>query len=255
MKNLLYSAVTFVLVGLSPVVMADIVNGQVQWNQRVELGSGITGRVTAVHVKAGDLVASGDLLAEIDRQLLEIRFSKAASTERRYAAELFDRQAEFDRNEILFEEGSIAAMEFQRSQLELTRIETAHAIASADLRKAKYQLTLATILAPFHAWVVETPVDPGEFVVADEPDRPLVVLAQSGIYVARIVVPLVLAERLRPATDVTVLVGDTPYPGQVSTIALEPVDSAAAMPEYPVRVTFQTDRLIRSGTHCRVQLP
>ncbi len=103
MKNILYSVVTFVLVGLSPVVMADIVNGQVQWNQRVELGSGITGRVTAVHVKAGDLVASGDLLAEIDRQLLEIRFSKAASTERRYAAELFDRQAEFDRNEILFD--------------------------------------------------------------------------------------------------------------------------------------------------------
>ena len=75
MKNLLYSAVTLVLVGLSPVVMADIVNGQVQWNQRVELGSGITGRVTAVHVKVGDLVASGDLLAEIDHQLLEISFS------------------------------------------------------------------------------------------------------------------------------------------------------------------------------------
>ncbi len=255
MKNLLYSAVTFVLVGLIPTVMADIVNGKIQWNQRVELSSGVTGQVTAVYVKTGDLVASGDLLVEIDRQLLEIRLSKAASTEKRYAAELFDRQAEFDRNETLFEEGSIAAMEFQRSQLELTRIETAHAIASADLRKAKYQLTLATILAPFDAWVVETPVDPGESVVADEPGRPLLVLAQSGVYVARIVLPLVLAERLRPETDVTVVVGDTPYPGQVSTIALEPVDPAAAMPEYPVRVTFQTDGLIRSGTHCRVQLP
>lgn len=108
----------------------------------------IAGRLKAVLVKAGDRVAKGDVLAQLDPELLELKFTEARTL-------LKLAHAEHDR---LVKSGSAVPQD------DLTIAETKVTLAEGALRRERIMLEKTLLVAPIDGLVLRVPVEIGELV-------------------------------------------------------------------------------------------
>ncbi|MFY0691731.1 MAG: efflux RND transporter periplasmic adaptor subunit [Paracoccaceae bacterium] len=152
--------------------------GELVAGRESRVAARITGVADSVPVQVGDRVAEGDILAEIDRELLEIQVARAeadltvakasaatAETQVENARTAFERASSLRANSIIAE----AAFEERQSALavaEGTRAEAEARIAASRvaLRRAQYDLDNATVRAPFDGIIVEVGTEVGQFV-------------------------------------------------------------------------------------------
>jgi membrane fusion protein, heavy metal efflux system len=113
--------------------LSDIlrVAGQIDFDEQAltRIGASVTGRVTHIHAKLGDVVTKGDTLAQINSS--ELSSSQLAYLKARSEMELHRRNVE--RAKTLFAADVISAAELQRRENE-------YEIASAETRAAQDQL-------------------------------------------------------------------------------------------------------------------
>jgi macrolide-specific efflux system membrane fusion protein len=236
-------------------VSAQTLHGTIDWNRRVALGVGISGQILAVNVIPGDAVHTGQVLVELDPTSYEIALRKARNSEALYAAELQEQRADFEREQTMFDEGSLSTVRLKLEQLKLTRVESAHALTVLEREWAEYRLGLAGLRAPFDAWVVASGFAKGQF-VNHTADHPVTIdLAERGIYAAHVLVDGDTAGGLSPDDEATVLVAGERFVGVNTTAGLEPVETVQESARYLVKVFFQSARLIRPGTPCTVEFP
>ncbi|WP_299673814.1 efflux RND transporter periplasmic adaptor subunit [uncultured Roseobacter sp.] len=144
------------------------------------VASRIAGTVEAVHVLEGVAVSEGDILAELDTELLDIlaRQAEAGLAETRAgistAKARVDRTAKaFARIEGLRGTTSFSSSRFDEAQSDvfeaqgqLAEAEARVKTAEANAAEARYELDRAQIRAPFSGIVLEVNVNPGEFISA-----------------------------------------------------------------------------------------
>lgn len=218
------------LVGLSaglvmltnaPLKAADL-EALLEWGQRVELGTPVSGVVGEVAVHRGESVEKGDLLLALDARLFQAHVEQAeaaaqeaeqlkaeADRELKRAKELHDRTLLSDRERTLAEiEAARAAAVLRKSQ--------------AELAQAKLELEYSQVRAPFAGVVVDVRAHAGETVVSDLQSTPLVVLADRSEMVARALVNADQARQFKPGAPITVSLRDQQIQGTVRGVALEP---------------------------------
>ena len=153
-------------------------SGQVLPHTKVDVSSDITGRITRLAVKEGDLVQKGQFLLEIDpseyRAAVE-RSAAAAAASRAQAAQahanLLQAQHTYDRTAELKRRNPDLVADEQLEQL-LTAVtvdkalltSSTHSIseAEASLRDAQSSLAKTTIVAPLSGRVTRLNVEQGE---------------------------------------------------------------------------------------------
>lgn len=175
-------------VGVAPVDMRIVsetvpVFAQITTARDGAVASRVAGNVEQVHVLTGDRVAKGDLLVELDRELLEIleAQSEAETAEATAGIESarvqVDRtQKAFDRIEALRESSSFSQGRFDEAQSdmlnarsELVRARARLKSSEAQLAETRYQLARSQIIAPFSGVVIEVNTIPGAFIQAGSP--------------------------------------------------------------------------------------
>ena len=143
----------------------------------------IAGSVAAVHVLAGDRVQTGDLLIEMDRELLSIRLEQSqaqiAETEagvRTGGARLTRAQVSFNRVEALrgtssFSQGRFEDLEAEllEARSQLAEAEAREKTAQTRIAEARYQLDRSRIIAPFSGVILDISTIPGAFIQAGTP--------------------------------------------------------------------------------------
>jgi RND family efflux transporter MFP subunit len=146
-----------------------------------DVSSFYTGRLTAVHVRVGDVVAKGQVLAEIDpidarEQIARARAQAqaAAAEEQRAAIELGVARRQLERYERLSDQVSASDIDAQRALAEAleTAVATAaarEAEARAGVRLLEKRVVESEIRAPFAGRVAARHVDPGVIVDAGAP--------------------------------------------------------------------------------------
>ena len=132
----------------------------------VQVGTQVSGQVSAIHVDFNDRVRQGQLIARIDPTLQQQSVTDAQATYERAQAELEQARREYDRNRQLFDAKIITASEFET-------IEYRHAVALANVKsaqvtvdRARQNLAYTSIHAPIDGIVVERNVDVGQTVAA-----------------------------------------------------------------------------------------
>lgn len=132
----------------------------------VQVGTQVSGQVSAIHVDFNDRVTKGQLIARIDPTLQQQTVRDAQAGLERAQAELLQAQREYDRNRQLFDARIITASEFEA-------IEYRHAVALASVKsaqvtvdRARQNLAYTSIYAPIDGIVVERNVDVGQTVAA-----------------------------------------------------------------------------------------
>ena len=249
MSKLNYLAACLLGLSLSAGVLAADVPGVIAWSQKVELGTLVSGVVSAVHVGPGQTVGQGDALVtlddrgfkgEVDRHLAVYRHAQAALEEARRederAIELYDRTvlSDFERNQAKI------ALQAARARAEEAR---------ADLIQARLDLERSVVRAPFDGLVLAVNVSPGQTIVSAWQSQPLVTLADNRVYRARAQVSAAQASQLEPGAELRATIGDQSLAASVSHVGFEPVGQAGQGPLYELvaEIRVEDGRSLRVG--------
>lgn len=153
-----------------------LAQGSVRAKRQVEVGSEITGRVTAVHVRVGDVVRVGDTLFTLDDeqyqvQVKTLRAALRAANAMLERARLAVAEAErnYERDQKLRERNVLAedalrasASRVQLVNADLRQAEAAVERARLDLARAEDALAKARVLAPIDGTVVAVNLEVGQ---------------------------------------------------------------------------------------------
>jgi len=170
--------------------------GNLEPTKQVTVGSEVSGQIISVNVEDNDVVAKGQLLAQIDLSKLndQVAQSKAALTAAEAA--LSQRQATVAENKATLarmEEvqklsgGKVPAKtEMDAAEANLQRAIADEASARADVENARASLSVnqtnvkkATIVSPVDGVVLERKVEPGQTVQASFSAPELFIIAES----------------------------------------------------------------------------
>lgn len=132
----------------------------------VQVGTQVSGQVSALYVDFNDKVTKGQLLARIDPTLQEQAVAESEAALERSRALLQVATADYERNKILFAANAVTESEW-------SVVQANFAVAGSNLRssqinadKAKQNLAYTSIYAPIAGVIVSRAVDVGQTVAA-----------------------------------------------------------------------------------------
>jgi membrane fusion protein, macrolide-specific efflux system len=168
------------VVALADVERSVLASGVLQPIHKVDVGAQVSGQLKRLHVRLGQTVSRGDLLAEIDPQLaqtdLQIAQAELDATQAEYrgvAAKLVEAREEWGRQQSLSRAGISSLRELQRALAERRRLESDLAGVSARVAKGRYsveqqrtRLAYTRIAAPIDGQVLSIDTREGQTVIA-----------------------------------------------------------------------------------------
>lgn len=134
--------------------------------ETVSVGSQVSGILKELYVDYNSPVKKGQLLAVLDKTLLQAAVNNSAASVARTRSQFEQAEAEYKRNEPLFRKGHLSESEFLVFK---TNMDTAHASmvsAEAVLKKDRVQLNYTEIRSPIDGTVIERTVDAGQTIQA-----------------------------------------------------------------------------------------
>lgn len=132
----------------------------------VQVGTQVSGQVSAIYVDFNDRVRKGQLIARIDPTLQQQAVRDALAGLERAQAERAQAQREYDRNKQLFDRKVLTEAEFNNAQYALAIANASVKSAQVTLDRARQNLSYTSIYAPIDGIVVERNVDVGQTVAA-----------------------------------------------------------------------------------------
>lgn len=187
----------------------------------VRVGSRVSGVVQRLHVRVGDAVERGQLLAELDAEELEARCAQAAAGLASAQASLDYAQAELRRKRELAGASLIPPSELDLAERGCAVAEAQVAEAAASLATARTQRSYARIEAPIAGIVASVSTQEGETVAASFASPTFVTLIdlrrlEVWAYVDETDIGRVSSGQ--PARFTVDTWPDEPFTGQVTTI-------------------------------------
>jgi HlyD family secretion protein len=132
----------------------------------VQVGTQVSGQVSAIYVDFNDRVRKGQLLARIDPTLQQQAVQDAQAGLERAQAQLGLAQAEYARNKQLFDAKIVTASEFGAVESNFSVQQANVKSARIALERAQKNLGYTAIYAPIDGVIVERNVDVGQTVAA-----------------------------------------------------------------------------------------
>ena len=181
----------------------------------VDVGAQVSGQLQVLHVKLGDVVAEGDLLAEVDDFIQRTRVESARASLEELETETESIEAglglarsQVARQERMMEAKATTEVEYDSAVVELTRTETGlarHMLgierARASLEEAEAMLNFTRITAPASGTVVEVLAQEGQTLNATQVTP--VVLRIGDLTTIRVIAKITEADvgRLTPGME------------------------------------------------------
>ena len=130
-------------------VYYDQYQGNVIALNTVELRSQVTGYITGIFFKEGEIVTKGKPLYEIDRRKFLDAYAQAQANLGSAQANLVKAQKDIDRYNMLLKNDAVARQTVDQAEATFETSKSQVAVAKAAVASAKTDLSYATITAPF----------------------------------------------------------------------------------------------------------
>ena len=168
----------------SKAARADIIqsvtaNGSLTPVRMVEVGSQISGVITAIHADFNSLVKSNDVVAQIDPATYERALGQAEAEMANAEAAQELAQLNFDRAQELFASSLISKSEFDQQRVNLSQAKAVMKTRQANVDRAKVDLSRTTIYAGMDGIVITRRVEAGQTVAASMNAPTLFVIAND----------------------------------------------------------------------------
>lgn len=143
-----------------------VATGTLEPDKQVEVRPRISGIVEQVHVEAGDSVAAGDKLVEIDRELTQVATEEARARLREARVELKFAKSALDRASKLHEGGTMPDQRHDDAEARYQRALAATASVQANLDRLEVQLRHASVVSPMAGRVLDVDIEEGSAVAS-----------------------------------------------------------------------------------------
>jgi multidrug efflux system membrane fusion protein len=223
---------------LSSPLTAQELTGVSEWAAKVVLSTTVSGMVSKVSVAAGDEVAQGALLVELDASRYQARLA-AAQSMHEVARQLNEEaRRELERTLELYDRTLLSDHELKLAEIEAAKAEAALREAEAKRVEARLQLDYSRIKAPFKGRVVAVHVQPGQAVLNRLEATPLVTLVDQGQMLARAQVDERTLLRLRIGDKVEVGIRGDGFDGEITSLGYEPLGRSESGSSYRLEARF-----------------
>lgn len=160
------SSFRFVTVELGDLEQVVSATGKLDAVTTVQVGTQVSGIINDVYVDFNDEVEQGQVIARLDRTLLEIAVNESRTSLARSQAQYEFVDRNFARTKELFERHLVSESEFDQAEYDMLTARTTYESSRINLERAQRNLGYATIYAPISGKVIERNVDPGQTVAA-----------------------------------------------------------------------------------------
>ena len=149
-----------------PIAFDDFIEltGTIEANHDVIVSARTTGTLEMI-VPLGQIVRVEQTVARVDDELLQTAHRQAEAQVSNARAALRIAQESYDRQQPLFADSIISALEFTRLETTLDQAKSALSLAEAAYDQTTHQLANTILPAPITATVEERYIEPGEQVV------------------------------------------------------------------------------------------
>ena len=247
------STLFLMLATITPAWALDV-SAQLQWSQRVELTTHVSGVVQSVQAQVGERVKKGQVLAALDAGELQAHVAEVQAAGLRNKEEEQEAKRSLDRVEELYKRTTISTSELETAQTRHARAAAQYSETQARLRRVQKTLGDTTLRAPFDALILVRQAEPGQVVASQFKPQALFVIARAGEMIARAKVSLAQIEKLKAGDRVSVEVNKQSYSGKVTTVGLDPVGEKGDI-GYPLEVLIAVKDVLRAGTPATIKLP
>lgn len=156
----------------APVAIGDIsesvtATGTLESVTSVDVGTQVTGIIDKIYVDYNSQVTKGQLIAEIEKTLLESELKSADANMESARLKYEYNRTNYMRDKALHEKQLISDYEFDTSENEYLTSKTAYEKTKADRVKAAKNLNYAEIYAPIDGVVISRDVEVGQTVVSN----------------------------------------------------------------------------------------
>lgn len=153
---------------VAPISMSEIVTatGTMESVTSVDVGTQVTGIIDKLYVDFNDQVKKGQLIAEIDKTVLNSELESANASLQSAKATFEYTKTNYERDKALHDEKLISDYEFQTTQKDYQVAKMNYEKMQADRVKASTNLSYAQIYAPMDGIVVSREVEVGQTVVS-----------------------------------------------------------------------------------------
>jgi RND family efflux transporter MFP subunit len=165
----------------------------------------VAGSVTRIFVKAGDRVAAGAPLLQVDPDMQQAAVRSSEASRSGIEADVAYWRQQVRRLESLVEAGAISKQEFEQAQNSLTAAEAKLAALDAQVGEERVQLKYYRVVAPQAGVVGDITIRPGDRVT---PSTEITTIDSADGLEAYIQVPLDRSPDLRPGLPVQLLDAD-----------------------------------------------
>lgn len=153
--------------------------GTIEARGTVEVGSQVSGMVASVVADYNTTVKKGQILAVLDKSLLQTQLQEAEAAVLKAETQLSQTQRSHQRNQQLFESSHLAQKEWELSRTQV-KLDSASLLSTkAQLRKASINLEYAVIRSPIQGKVISRSIEPGQTVAASLSTPTLFVIAED----------------------------------------------------------------------------
>jgi RND family efflux transporter MFP subunit len=239
-------AAAFLLIAL-PAQASDLA-AQLEWYERVELSTPVSGVVERVTVQPGQTVRKGTLLLSLDPTLFKANLAEAQADNTRLGEEQADAKKELGRANELYARTVSSTTELDASKLRSAKAAAQVAAAQARVAKARRLLSESEIRAPFDALILDRQAAPGMAVAAQYQPPALLTVARSDQIIARATLTADQAAGLKPGGRMEVTAGGKSLTGAIVAIR------AKADNHYQLDVAIPRGNLL-AGQATTIHLP
>lgn len=151
--------------------------GTVRAEHIATVTSRVVGAILQMRAAAGQRIAKGEVIAELDDRDLRSRLEQVREAVRAAEAALAQAQSDYKRDKPLFEQRVISAYDFEHSETNLKTAEANLDRLRQAQQEAEVNLSYAVIRSPFDGVVVDRLAEAGELAA---PGKPLLTMYQEG---------------------------------------------------------------------------
>lgn len=164
---------------VKPISMSEVVTatGTMESVTQVNVGTQVTGIIENLYVDFNDHVKKGQLLAELEKTLLESDLKSADANMASAEASFQYAKSNYERDKKLHDEQLISDYEFQTSQRDYEVARLSYEKSKADRVRAAKNLNYAEIYSPIDGIVISREVEVGQTVVSSMNVADLYVIA------------------------------------------------------------------------------
>ena len=220
--------------------------GTVEAYATVTVKAQVEGEVTAVHLREGQCVKTGDLLFTIDPRPFEARLKQVQANLARDKAQLENARTLLERNASVVAKGYVSQGQYDQAAADAAALAATVRADEAAVENAQIQLAYCSIRSPITGCAGEVYVDRGNVVKANDADYPLVVIKQIRPICIGFSVPERYLPDVRKYSAAEKLSSWPPQPGMVinrskanwplwTTASTQPPEPSCLKPLLPMR--------------------